>query len=371
MNVKPLGDRVVYQTLGHLYVRALPNGEPRRLTTQNDHGEFYPSWSRDGKSIVYVTWDDSLLGSVRIASATGGAGRVITTQPGHYLEPVLSPDGKTVVYRKSSDGYLRSPLWSSDPGIYAVPAAGGKPRRISKDGGQPQFGAASDRVYLFSVAGADEDERALFSISLDGTDKHVFLKGGYFTEIAVSPDEKWVAFSQDWNAYIAPLVRAGQPVEIGSGMTSLPLKRVARDAGANLSWSGDSRTLHWSLGPMLYTRPVAECFKFAPGAPDSLPPLTERGQDIGFDEKSDVPSGTLALTGARLITMKGDETIEDGTIVVRGNRIVAVGPRSAVAVPADARVVDTRGATIMPGIIDVHWHGGMSGEQMANSEVVM
>ncbi len=366
--VSPRGDQVVYQTLGHLYVRALPDGTPRRLTTQDEHAEFYPSWSRDGRSIVYVTWEDSLLGTVSVVPATGGVGRPLTTQPGHYLEPVFSPDGKTVVYRKSRDGYLRSPLWSSEPGIYAVATAGGPPRRISREGGLPQFGAASDRVYLFSVGGADQDDRALFSISLEGTDKHVFLHGTYLTEIAVSPDEKWVAFTQDWNAYIAPLVRAGQQVEIGSDMHSLPLKRVARDAGANLSWAGDSKALYWSLGPQLYTRPVAQCFTFVPGAPDTLPPLTEGGRDIGFDVRADVPGGVIALTGARLITMTGDEVIEDGTVVVRGNRIVAVGPRQAVTVPTDARTMDVRGATIMPGIIDVHWHGGMTGEGIQPQE---
>ena len=368
VQVSPQGERVVYQTLGHLYVRDLPNGTPRRLTAQNDHAEFYPAWSRDGRWIVYVTWDDSLLGSVRVAPAAGGAGRTLTTQPGHYVEPAFSPDGRTVVYRKSSDGYLRSPLWSSQPGIYAVRVGGGAPKRISREGAQPQFGAASDRVYLFNVAGADEDDRTLFSITLDGTDKHVFLHGGYLTELAVSPDERWVAFTQDWNAYLAPLVRAGQTVEIGKDMQSLPIRRVARDAGANLSWSGDSRTLHWSLGPKLYTRPVAQCFTFVPGAPDSLPPPTAQGLDVGFEVRSDVPSGALALTGARLITMQGDQVIEDGVLVVRGNRITGIGARGNVAVPADAKVVDVRGATIMPGIVDVHWHGGMTGEEIQPGE---
>ena len=368
VRVSPRGDRVVYQTLGHLYVKALPNGAPRRLTTQNDHLEFYPSWSRDGQSIVYVSWDDSLLGAVRIVRSTGGAGRVITTQPGHYVEPVFSPDGKTIVYRKSRDGYLRSPLWSANPGIYAIPATGGTPHRVTRDGGQPQFGASNDRVYVFTHEGADDDDRAVFSIALDGTEKHPLLHGGYFTEVAISPDEKWVAFTQSYNAYIAPLVRTGQAVDIGNDMTSLPHARVARDAGVNVNWSGDSRTLYWSLGPTLYARPVAQCFAFVPGAADSLPALTDHGIDIGFTVKSDVPSGTIALTGARLITMKGDDVVEDGTIVVRGNRIIAIGPRAAVTVPVDAKVVDVRGATIMPGIVDVHRHGAMAGEGIQPEE---
>ncbi len=55
--------------------------------------------------------------------------------------------------------------------------------------------------------------------------------------------------------------------------------------------------------------------------------------------------------------MKGDEVIEDGTVVVDGNKIVAVGARSEVAVPKGAKAVDAKGKTILPGIVDVHWHG--------------
>jgi imidazolonepropionase-like amidohydrolase len=72
----------------------------------------------------------------------------------------------------------------------------------------------------------------------------------------------------------------------------------------------------------------------------------------------DRPEGTVALVGARVITMDGDEVIEQGTVVVRGNRIVAVGPAATMDVPADAEVIDVAGHTIMPGIVDVHAHAG-------------
>ena len=70
------------------------------------------------------------------------------------------------------------------------------------------------------------------------------------------------------------------------------------------------------------------------------------------------PQGIIALVGARLITMRGEEVIEDGTIIVEGDRIKAVGARTAVTVPEGAKIIDAKGRTIIPGLIDVHAHMG-------------
>jgi Tol biopolymer transport system component len=196
VSVSPKGGRVVYSAMGHLYVKDLPGGRPHRLTTQSDHWEFFPSWSRDGSRIVYTTWNDSTLGSVRVISAGGGSGKVVTKQPGHYVEPVFSPDGSTIVYRATTGGYLFSTAWAREPGIYAVSASGGPSKRISQHGQNPMFGAANDRVYLVDVNGNDQDDRSIFSIGLDGREERTHLKGVYFTEAALSPDEKWIAFHE-------------------------------------------------------------------------------------------------------------------------------------------------------------------------------
>ena len=68
------------------------------------------------------------------------------------------------------------------------------------------------------------------------------------------------------------------------------------------------------------------------------------------------PKGTTAYTGARIITMKGDEVIEHGTIVVKDDRIVAVGPTASMSLPAEAKHVDVSGKTIIPGLFDEHAH---------------
>jgi hypothetical protein len=54
--------------------------------------------------------------------------------------------------------------------------------------------------------------------------------------------------------------------------------------------------------------------------------------------------------------MKGKEIIENADVVVKDNRIVGVGKRGSVAVPAGAKVIDVSGKTLMPGFVDTHYH---------------
>ena len=70
----------------------------------------------------------------------------------------------------------------------------------------------------------------------------------------------------------------------------------------------------------------------------------------------DRPKGTVALRNARLITMKGDEVIARGDILVTDNRITGIGPSGKVKIPAGAVVRDLSRKTIMPGLVDIHAH---------------
>ncbi len=363
VQVSPKGERVVYQTLGHLYVRELPNGLPRRLTKQTDHFELFPSFSRDGRSIVYTTWDDEKLGSIRVVSATGGEGQVVSTQPGFYREPVFSPDGRFIVYSAGGGSILLPGQWSREQGLYVIGRNGGKPRRLVKDGEQPHFGAGSDRVFFLAVEGSEkEDKRELRSIGLDESQPRTHLTSSEVAGFRVSPDERWVAFRESFNAYVMPLPRGGKPAAVSKDTKALPVTKVSKDAGEYLHWSGDSRRLYWSLGPELFTRELREAFRFVEGAPEKLPEAPEKGVNISFDVPADVPGGTVALVGGRILTMRGDEVIEDGVVVARGNRIVTVGRLGQVKVPEGAKVIDVRGKTVMPGLVDVHWHGPMGSD---------
>ena len=363
VQVSPAGDRVVYQALGQLYVRELPNGTPRRLTKQTEHMELYPSFSRDGRSIVYTTWDDEKYGTLRVVPAAGGEGHVVSAQPGFYVEPAFSPDGRSIVYRAVGGGYLLPALWSREQGLFVIGREGGKPRKLVKDGEQPHFGARSDRVYYLAVEGGEkEDKRELRSIGLDKSDQRTHLTSAEVVSYHVSPDEKWVAFRENFNAHLMPLTQGGKTVVASKDGKALPVTKVSKDAGEYLHWSGDSKRLYWALGPELFTRELRESFRFIQGAPEKLPEPQDKGLNISFEAPTAAPTGVVALVGGRVISMRGDEVLDNGVVVVRGNRILAVGKLGEVRVPEGARVVDVRGKTVMPGLVDVHWHGPMGSE---------
>ncbi|HKX91235.1 MAG TPA: amidohydrolase family protein, partial [Sphingomicrobium sp.] len=350
---------VVYEALGHLWIKDSAGGEPRRLTRATDEFELYPSWSRDGRSIVYVSWNDRDAGHVKVVPASGGTGRNVTPEPGHYLEPTFSPDGQTIAYRKSRDGYLTTPLWGRDPGIYVVSARGGVPRKIVKDGALPQFGASNDR--LFFLATEKEDKRSLRSIELGGAREMTHIISEFASDFAISPDEQFVAWTERYQAYVMPFTLSGRTIDISPKTKAVPLARVSTDAGDWIHWSGNGRSLYWSQGPDLFRRDLPLAAAFAPAAKEPAPAARI---PLGFSQAVARPSGALAITNARIITMRGDEVIENGTVLIDGNRIAAVGPTAAVGHPAGTRTIDATGKTVIPGLIDAHWHGSMGTEEV-------
>ena len=71
-----------------------------------------------------------------------------------------------------------------------------------------------------------------------------------------------------------------------------------------------------------------------------------------------------AIVGARLVDGTGAAAVDDSVVVVDGVRIRAAGPRARIEIPAGATIVDVRGKTLLPGLVDVHCHINQPAEDM-------
>ena len=187
----------------------------------------------------------------------------------------------------------------------------------------------------------------------------------------------------------------GEPPTVSlGGSSSVPTRRLTTVGGDFVGWRHDGEVAYYSIGRSFFQYDVAtaeqaiadslaaaraeEAAETAaalsgveedepePGDPDAETDSEEEDEggpvyeaertDVEIVQLKDKPRGTVVLSGARLITMRDDEVIPRGDIVVRDNRIVAVGPTGSVAIPDGAEMRDLTGRTIMPGYVDIHAH---------------
>lgn len=354
----PDGKTVVFTALGHLYKKTMPNGTPTRLTTGSDF-EFEPSFSANGNEILYVTWNDIEKGAIYKLNINGGEPVKITSEKGMYRTPRYNNSGSHIVFRKEEGNTDQGMSFTKQAGIYTMDAQGNNENKVTESGELPIFSADDTRIFL-KTGGTyfGNLTKKLISVNLQGNEEREHVISKYANHIVPSPDNKWVAFSNLHKVYVAPMPATGKPLTIDGKSDAVPVQQIAKDAGVNIHWNPKSTSVYWTLGDTYFSNDLKDKFSFVAGGRETPAPMPESGTPIGLKVPVDSPSGTIAFTNARIITMKGDEVIENGTIVITGNAIVALGNEGDVNIPSNAKVYDATGKTIMPGLVDSHAHIG-------------
>ena len=207
-----------------------------------------------------------------------------------------------------------------------------------------------------------------------------------FVRMAPTGDQALVQAAND--LYVVSVPYAGEAPSISVANlenSEVPVRRLTDVGGQFAAWGADGRKVYYSIGRTFFTydldraRQMDDSIAAAreargdAGARDTTPrsdttnrvsggPATNpRGYQpaemkITMTARRDIPEGQVALRNARLITMRGDEVIDRGDILVRNNRIVAVGPSGTLQVPAGTRDIDLSGKTVVPGYVDTHAH---------------
>jgi len=354
----PDGKTLVFSALGHLYKKTLPKGTPERLTASTDF-EFEPSFSPSGNEIIYVTWNDLEKGTISYVDINEGEPVKLTTEKAIYRTPSYSKDAKQIVYRKQAGNTDQGITFTKNPGIYVMDQDGQNPTKIINYGENPMFNNDGSRIYL-QTGGTyfGNLTKKLISVNLQGHDEREHVISKYANHIVPSPDNKWVAFTNLHKAYIAPMPQIGKPLTLDGKSNNVPVQQIAKDAGVNLHWSSNSNTIMWTLGDEYYSNTLQDKYSFVPSGKQTPTNMPDSGLKVGLNALVDKPSGRIAFRDARIITMNGNQVIENGVIVVNGDHIEAIGSAAEVTIPDDCKIIVATGKTIMPGLVDSHAHIG-------------
>ncbi len=359
----PDGSALAFQAVGRIWLQELPDGSPRRLTSNSfSPHEYAPAWSPGGEWLAFTSWSDEERGHLFKVGARGGEPVRLTAVAGEYLHPVWTPDGTGIVVVRSSGATLRGRMLNENAwyDLVLVPADGGEPRHVvtvnppmgrvshRRHVVQPSFGPEGRLYYpeMILAEGEDGDARTdLRSVRLDGLDKRTHSTLPYADEAVLSPDGNWLAFEEGDNVYLTavpPNGIGGKPLELEREEKPVWTITPLSHEGGNFP--------RWVTATKLAFGSADKVFAY-----DVETKQTET-YDIDLELPRDRAMGTLALTGARVITMEGDEVLDNADLVVRDGRIASLGPSGSVAIPSDARRVSVRGKSIIPGLVDLHTH---------------
>jgi len=354
VQVSPDGSTAVFESLGKLYLRDIKSGKVTNLTTlPKDERELYPAWSSDSQTIIFTTWTDDELGAVHSIDLNSRDITTHTKNPGHYKRPSMSPSGEFIVYEKGAGGFMTAPEWSDNTGIYIQAVDSDEAIRISQSGGNPHFDNNERRVYFTKSM---DSKNTLVSVNLLGDDMREHASSKQAQSFDVSPDGSLVAFRENYNLYLTPLLSGPQNVDVSKDGKSLPIIKLSQGGATFPSWS-EGNQINWTLGAQLFSVTADEAMS------NDFEPIT-KGTSLSYKVRANHAQGLTALTNVRIITMDGDDggVIENGTILIEDNRIKAID--EDITTPDAANIVDLDGKTIMPGLIDAHAHGPQGTDEL-------
>ncbi|MFI0776126.1 amidohydrolase family protein [Streptomyces sp. NPDC021212] len=335
--LSPDGRKVAFAALNSLWIGDVSGGRAPRRVVRADATRYLlaPSWTRDGRALVYADDRDGLL-AVRRRDLASGKETVLAS--GGRVHPALSPDGKRLASIDMSGNLVLRDLGAGTERVLAAPlGAGGLPGRPtwSPDG---RYVALCDRnrlnrrfregYNLIRVVDTGSGTAKLHAVA-----PHTSLTDRYDSGPVWSPDGRHMAVVAESALWLLPVRPDGRP--------DGDPRRLTDEAADHPSWSADSGSILYLSAGKLRLLDVAS--------------MDVRTVRVPLDHRRPRPADTVVHAGRVWDGTGGGGTVrEDVDIVVRGGRIATVEAHRGGR-PAKRRI-DASAHTIVPGLWDAHTH---------------
>ncbi|NOT75325.1 MAG: amidohydrolase family protein [Cyclobacteriaceae bacterium] len=361
---------------GHLYKInfKLKGAKPQKLTST---AALYsdPAWTYKGNKIVFLQGTSfnfkedadpvTFASQEEIAwiSGDGGSVNVIARAKGRSNPHFVKSDDRIYLY-------------SGQKGLISIRWDGTDEKQLAKITGIMTYGSIIGENNCMLVESATEPQREPLNADI----------------IKMAPEGD-KAFAQIHNEiYVVTIPKTGGEVPkisvAEADKAAFPSTKLTKLGGEFPSWSDNAKIVYYSLGNAFFTYNLEEAKakelelkkkkaeeekkkeedekkkeEVKSGDKKDEPKKDEK-KDEGYKPgevrikvtvQKDIPNGKLLLQNARIITMKGDEIIEKGDILIENARIKQVGAAGSISVDGSVQM-DMAGKTIVPGFIDTHSH---------------
>ena len=364
---------------GHLYKInfKVKGAKPQRLTNV---AALYsdPAWTFQGNKIVFTQGASynfkedpdpvTFASQEELAWISGDGGNV---------NIIARAKGRSNPHFVKSDDRIY--LYSGQKGLLSIRWDGTDEKQIAKITGIMTYGAAMGENHCMMVESATEPVREPSNADI--------------IKMAPEGDKAFAQINND--LYVVTIPKTGGEVpKISVAETDkaqFPATKITKLGGEFPSWSNNAKIIYFSLGNAFFTYNLDDAKakelelkkkkaeeekakeakeKEGEKKDENLPAgqagkEDEKKKDEGYKPgeirikvtvQKDIPSGKVLLQNARIITMKGDEVIERGDVLIENARIKQVGTAGSISVDGSVQKMDMNGKTIVPGFVDTHAH---------------
>jgi len=339
----PKTGQAAFVAQGRIWMSEAGDERSHRLSEDKDL-EYMPMYSPSGKSLLYVAVSDQRSSQIRIRDIATGSTKALVTESALIANPAWSADGKYIAYLKRQFGQGDGAAELRWVNLKGEGKSFGSVLPTSNTDRELPFltwsSTGSGVFYTTEYLLGHTTRRELVYHSLSNKISRLYDLDIEILDARLSPNAELVAFQSARGLYIAPTI-ASDADPISLGLRDIEkLEPVFRGAAHHFSWA-DNRHLIWSNGGLYLSDLI------------SRPRLI--ANPIVVEDKSS-RIRRVAYVGPRIITMTSQGTIENGLIITADKKLEYVGRFSAASNLVGAKIIDLSGKTIIPGLIDVHYH---------------
>ncbi|MDX2302452.1 MAG: amidohydrolase family protein [Microscillaceae bacterium] len=409
----PDGNNLVYTTWtpegGHLYkINVTAKGKPIRLTTKP--GIYTnPAWSYKQNRIAFTRGDAQSYKSSVGPFAFGAYEEICW----------ISADGGEVQLVDKSYGRSDPHFTKNEDRIYLTSSKGLISVRWDGTDEKEHVQVTGITTFGFANFEDEHASHTNYCMLPDNFEAMEAQQPSSASIIKMAPEGTYAMAQINNEIYVVDIPLAGKAPKISvadPSSAAFPARQLTELGGEFPTWSGDGSKVHWSLGSshFVFDLDKAKAFddsvkvakkeeakkkeeekkkaelekkekeeKKEEGKEDEKKEEEEKKEgeakkegekkedkdkkkeEAKFEAKEyeikvpfakDMPQGRALLKGARIITMKDKEIIEQGDVLIENNRIKAVGPTGTLTIPPQTQTIDMTGKTIVPGFVDTHAH---------------